>query len=114
MSPIFNLLYVHTVAGIRGCIQGRYPLLRENLSDLSGSLDLENVTGADSYAENERRLLCQHILWMLSQISKMGPPDAKKAARWIGWCLAYMEVMGFMTNAQSRDWVRADVGDGYQ
>jgi len=114
MSPIFNLFYLHTTCGIRESIHKRYPLLRENLSDRSGLLDLENITSTDGYAENERRLLCQHILWMLNQISRMGPPDAKKAARWIGWCLAYMEVMGFMTNTQSRVWVRSDVADGYQ
>lgn len=58
-----------------------------------------------------KRVPFNHILWMCDKIEKMDISffdEAIKAARWIGWVLAHMELTGTWNNKQSRDLVRID------
>lgn len=41
-----------------------------------------------------------HLLWMMRKMQSFD--DSAKRGRWIGWILAHAEMLGIMTNKQSR------------
>jgi hypothetical protein len=52
-----------------------------------------------------------YLLWMCEEIENMNVysvDEALKAARWIGWVLAHIELHGLWTNDESRDYIRQD------
>ncbi len=52
-----------------------------------------------------------HLLWMCDEIEKMDISSADaalKAARWIGWILAHVEIRGIWKNSDSRNIIRLD------
>ena len=48
-----------------------------------------------------------NLLWMIQKMQTFD--DYRKASRWIGWMLAHAEILGLMTNKESRDLIRSDV-----
>ena len=57
--------------------------------------------------------LSSHLLWMLEEIKKMNNTSGK-AGRWIGYVLAYLEMMELLTNQESRNLIREDVLNRYE
>ncbi|MDD5547506.1 MAG: hypothetical protein PHN74_01205 [Candidatus Pacebacteria bacterium] len=52
-----------------------------------------------------------YLLWMMKEMQKFD--DSVKAGRWIGWIMAHAEVLGIMTNKQSRRLARMDCKRGF-
>lgn len=100
-------LYSHSIASLREMIKKKYPLAETKEYDLA-TLNLDRI----KFDWNLQLMFCEYLLWMLDKIEKMEPAEKGKAGRWLGWCAGYMEVMGFLTNAQTRDIVRVDVRNG--
>lgn len=102
-------LYPHTIGRIRTLIRRRFFRIEAKTIDLASINIVEVIRDRDNIGETESPdfyRLCQYVLWMLDEIVKMQNP--LKAARWMGWALAYMEVMGFISNEESRTMIRVD------
>ncbi|MEX2090744.1 MAG: hypothetical protein WD989_01255 [Candidatus Paceibacterota bacterium] len=102
-------LYPYTTSKMRAMIRRRFFRIESKKSDLNSINIVEVIRHRDDIGETESTdfcRLCQHILWMLDEVKNTR--DRTKAARWIGWVLAHMEVMGFITNEESRNMVRID------
>lgn len=52
-----------------------------------------------------------YLLWMMEEMQKFD--DSLKAARWIGWIFAHAEMLGLLSNTQSRNLSRNDVKEKY-
>ena len=52
-----------------------------------------------------------YLLWMMQEMQKFD--DSVKAARWIGWIMAHAEILGIMTNKQSRRLAKMDCRQGF-
>ena len=100
-------LYPHSIVSLRQLIKDEFPLAETREYDLA-TLNVERIM----HDWNLQLMLCEHILWMFEQVEKMEPAEKGKAGRWICWAVAYLEIMGFLTNAQTRDLIRVDVQDG--
>lgn len=48
-----------------------------------------------------------NLLWMIEQMQTFD--NYGKASRWIGWILRDVEILGLITNEQSRNLIRSDV-----
>lgn len=81
----------------------RYPNLLPRQEDLS-RIDREKLVRSK---RTQKRVL-EHILWMLDLVGEMGKEKSGKAGRWMGWIFAHLEIMGLITNADSRDMARID------
>ena len=88
-------------------IRERFPLAETKEYDLA-KLNVNRI----KFDWNLQLMFCEDILWMLEEIEKMDPAEKGKAGRWFGWIAGYLEVMEFLTNAQTRDMVRVDVKNG--
>jgi hypothetical protein len=102
-------LYPYTISRLRSMIRRRLFKIEAKAIDIGSINIVEVIRHRDSIGETESAefyRMCQYILWMLDEIDKMRNP--LKAGRWIGWVLAYMEMMGFVTNDESRTMIRVD------
>lgn len=52
-----------------------------------------------------------YLLWMMQEMQKFD--DSVKAGRWIGWIMAHAEILGIMTNKQSRRLAKMDCRQGF-
>ncbi len=96
--------YPKTTYALRQLIDTKYP------GCTAVETDPDNI---NNYAllmfEPVKKKMASYLLWMLERIEEMSAADATKAARWMGWVLAKVELMNFMTNKDSRTLVRQDV-----
>lgn len=88
-------LYPHSIASIRELIKMRFPIAEAKECNLDMLMD--------------ERIMCEHILWILKKVENMLPAEKGRAGRWMGRAVAYLEVMGFLTNTQTMDLMRVDV-----
>ena len=95
--------YPHTIKELRIIIRRRHPDLIPREHDM-GLIDLSKLRIYAGTALD----ITEHILWMQNKIENMEPENAAKAGRWSGWVFAYLEVMGIITNQNSRDMSRID------
>lgn len=89
------MYYNVTIAAIRETIERTFPGTKAIFWDVS---------------DNEV-IMPSYLLWMCEQIEGMDPTsmeEAVKAARWIGWVLAHVELLGIWNNKKSRQVVRED------
>src|SRR5689334_9055515 len=96
--------YRYTILKLRMFICKKNTISSAEEMDLA-EFDLSKVLSSGT----ARQDFLNYILWMLKKIEEMEPDKPAKAARWIGWVLAYMEMLGFMTNSDSRNFIRVDV-----
>ena len=99
--------YPHSTASFLEMIKNKFPFAETKEYDLA-QLNLDRIR----FDWNLQLMFCEDLLWMLDKVEKMGPEERGKAGRWIGWIAGYMEVMGFLTNAQTREIVRVDKESG--
>ena len=52
-----------------------------------------------------------HLLWMADEMQ--GFNDSAKAGRWMGWIIAHAEILGVITNSQSRELAKKDSAEGF-
>ena len=99
-------LYPHTRNQVQVLIKTAYRTIEKRMVDLD-TIDICEMVCNDQSMSRYR--MCQYLLWMVDEIEKW---DSKKAGRWIGWVIDRMEVMGFMTNEESRQMIRVDKETG--
>lgn len=98
--------YAHTIGTLRALIRKQYRHIGPRNFNVD-EIDIREVVLDDvSSPVTARFRLCQYTLWMLDEIEKM--QNIRKADRWMGWCLRNMELMGMLTNGESRELVRVD------
>jgi len=106
-------LYSHTLEKIRDFIKNKFFSIQSTRADVD-TIDIASMLShLHEYSRietTEYYRMCQHILWMLDEIEKT--QDSKKAARWIGYVLDRMEILGFLTNKESREMIRIDKNAG--
>jgi len=51
-----------------------------------------------------------YLLWMMEELQSFS--DKSKRARWIGWIIAHSEMLGLLSNKQSRKVIKLDVEKG--
>lgn len=101
------MLYPHSLEKIRRILRENFGAeLEAKESDLKYSHAAVSVGGG--YAMN----IASHLLWMCDRVEEMSREESARAGRWIGWMLAYLELLTPTTNADSRDMVRVDVRAG--
>lgn len=109
----FVSLYPHTIDSLRKLIQDRCPDIEAEFIPLD-SINLRMALRDYCVFKHDENTnfykMCQYLLWMIDGVEKM--EESAKAGRWMGWILAYMEMLGFMTNEQSREMVRVDKETG--
>lgn len=75
----------------------------------------EKFSGIEPKCDPERNPKnIPHLLWMLSQIEEFGKNKSAKAGRWMGWIMCALEIIGVITNEESRNMIRDDVERGYE
>ncbi len=52
-----------------------------------------------------------HLFWMTKEMQSFD--DSAKVGRWIGWIVAHAEMLGIMTNKQSRKLAKKDSHEGF-
>lgn len=93
------MYYAGSLSAVRTEIERRYPGTKPELMELSEG---EPVHPA-------------YLLWMCEQVQNMDTSSieaALKAARWIGWIFAHVEMLGLWNNTHTRDITREDVQQG--
>lgn len=89
------MYYQGTILALRAAISGAFPMARAQFIELLP----------------EQRVPISYLLWMLDEVEKMDTKsidDALKAARWMGWVFAWIEIWGIWHNKITRDVVRLD------
>jgi hypothetical protein len=61
--------------------------------------------------ERNRKNIPGHLLWMMAEMQTF--TDSAKAGRWIGWIIAQAEILGVITEKQSRRLAKKDSHQGY-
>jgi hypothetical protein len=51
-----------------------------------------------------------YLLWMMEELQSFS--NRSKRGRWIGWIIAHSEILGLLSNKQSRKVVTLDVEEG--
>ena len=70
-------------------------------------IDIDTVDRSFLNTNPEVRLqVARYLLWMLQEVETYNHEEYDKARSWVGWVQAHMEVMGLLTNRQSREIVR--------
>ena len=52
-----------------------------------------------------------HLFWMMRKMQSFD--DSAKTGRWIGWIIAHAEILGVITNKQSRKLTKKDSQKGF-
>lgn len=52
-----------------------------------------------------------NLFWMMKKMQTFD--DSAKAGRWMGWIMAHAEILGIMTNEQSRRLAKMDCRQGF-
>lgn len=89
------MFYKHTITRIKEAIRRKAPWAKPAFEELQ-------ISTPPSFS---------YLLWMCQELEKMETgsiENAVKAGRWIGWILAHIELEGFWSNAESRDYTRED------
>ena len=105
--------YEHTTGKIRAYIRRRFFTITPRFLDVDAIDVVELISHRNDIGSTESMAfyrMCQHLLWMLDELEKTS--DAKKAARWIGYIVDRMEILGFMTNKESRGMINLDKDAG--
>ncbi len=61
--------------------------------------------------KRDQRNIPRHLWWMMDEMQKFDSPA--KRGRWIGWIMAHAEILGIMTNEQSRQLAKKDSHSGF-
>lgn len=87
--------YQYTTAMIYSRLSEKFPGLEVRRSDLRGDY---------------RREIPGHLLWMMAELQGFSNDidGVAKAGAWIGWVIAHAEMLGLMTNDESREEKRKD------
>ncbi len=61
-------------------------------------------------AERGEENLASHVLWMAEEMQTFS--DSAKSGRWMGWIFARAEIIGLLTNEESRMLTKKDSEEG--
>ncbi len=95
-----TMFYRGTITALRAAIEEHYPGTQAACSEI-----IEGQLAPLPY-----------LLWMCDEVGRMDTTsidEALKAARWMGWVFAYIELHSVWNNTMTRNHVRADHEAGF-